>query len=59
MNPLEMLKKGISAINPVKMSVQKEKGQPKKIKPKSGYLGDTANKVQKRNKALDEVANSH
>ena len=66
MNPLEMLKKGISALNPIPKKV--DVPAPKKDNPvmKSvteekgtmgkGYLGDSARKVNKRNKALQDAA---
>jgi hypothetical protein len=58
MNPLEAIKKGIAAMKPAPSKPKVGADNPIKpvVEKNTGYLGDTARKVNKRKAALDEAA---
>jgi hypothetical protein len=53
---LETIKKGISALNPIGEPVNKKPKAPIDATKNTGYLGDTAKKLQKSTKAIEKVA---
>ena len=57
MNPLEAIKKGISAMKPI---AKPKVGPDNPIKPvvekASGYIGDSTRKVSKRKKEIEDAA---
>jgi len=56
---LETIKKGISALNPVGKPIDKKPAPKPVVVPKpidTGYLGDSAKKSVKHNKAVQDIA---